>query len=471
MFTSQYKRTDFIAGGCSACGQPGFSSSGSSSAGSYNGGFGNGGSASSFVSAGNQNYPGNIDPSNVAFWWAGSDSPFKKAQEYYKRCALKGDCGNIPGPVQLPGFDPASSPCGSQGCVSQNVELHKPINIANNPFLNGEFKGISVSACSGSGCPGGKPGVTITNCKGSECKTVKQEGEPSKIDFSANPFLSAVSGGSSFKGSHGAGSDIAFGGQNTGFSSSGSSYEPKPTSSHPQSGHTPTYQHGTTSFGSSSSSSSNSFSHGQTYPTSSTTSFGNTGSFGHSGIGQAGPGCTSGSNCQTGFGVPSKEITPPPYGNTNKVDPDYRPGLPQSIPTCYPGQPGCPKSHNKPQSIPTCYPGQPGCSQGHEQQKPGSFPPPFPTSQPAYTSGFSHSGSSGFSSSGSGSTSHSSGPSAHGNYPGIQQGHPEGQLTLKCGGADYVCVEKHLCNNGVVNTNGEDLFQARNGVSCYFFLE
>lgn len=468
-----------ISGGCGSCGPSAFGTSASSNSGATTNDFLNGGSASSFVSAGNQNYQGSGDP-NVAFWWAGSDSPFKKAQEYYKRCAQQGNCGNIPGPVKIPGFEQAASPCGTLGCVSQSIQTHKPIDFANNPFFNGEYKGISVSACSGAGCPGGKPGVTITNCKGSECKTVKQEGEPSKIDFSANPFLSSVSGGSSFRGSHGAGSDIA---KHHGFgsSSSGSSYEPKPTAQ-PQSGHTPSYQ-GTTSFGTSAGSSHTSFGHGQTYPTAQThtTSFGtNTGSFGHSGIGQSGPGC-SGKNCQPGFGVPSKDITPPPYnGNTNKPsDADYRPALP-----CFPGQPGCQQS--KPQSIPQCYPGQPGCATVHQEQKPEPIPSCYPgqpgcsggtqshpTSQPAFTSGFSHSGSSGFSASGAGSTSYSSGPTAHSNYPGSQQGQhspkPEGQLTLKCSATGYICVEKHLCNNGVVHTNGEDIFQSRDGVS-YFYL-
>ncbi|XP_012288608.1 hornerin [Orussus abietinus] len=47
-----------------------------------------------------------------------------------------------------------------------------------------------------------------------------------------------------------------------------------------------------------------------------------------------------------------------------------------------------------------------------------------------------------------------------------QQGRPdaEGGLTVSCSGAGRICVNKNLCHNGFVNTNGAGIMQVRSGI-------
>lgn len=125
----------------------------------------------------------NVVPGSVAFWWADSNSPFKHAYEYFKKCSSKGNC--LP-PVTA-GFQappPPPSGCGSNGCSpSATVDLKNPdsqpgfgpVDIKKNPFLNGQIQSI------GSGC------VT--------CNQASNQGHSGgsaypAVDISKNPFLS-----------------------------------------------------------------------------------------------------------------------------------------------------------------------------------------------------------------------------------------------------------------------------------------
>jgi hypothetical protein len=48
--------------------------------------------------------------------------------------------------------------------------------------------------------------------------------------------------------------------------------------------------------------------------------------------------------------------------------------------------------------------------------------------------------------------------------------HSGGELQQTCAGQGYVCVHKAQCNNGVVNTNGASVLQAKTQVSFYFYV-
>lgn len=87
------------------------------------------------------------------FWWMDSNSPFKEAHDFYKKCSSKGNCPS-----------------------SNNI----PIDVKKNPFLNGQIESGSVSSSFASSF--------------SSSAEAKSDGVPAfhsgaSLDLSKNPFL------------------------------------------------------------------------------------------------------------------------------------------------------------------------------------------------------------------------------------------------------------------------------------------
>lgn len=129
----------------------------------FTGGFGtSGGFNGNFGSA--PNIPGsanNAVPGSVAFWWADSNSPFKHAYEYFKKCSEKGNCF----PPVAPGVQVSNTI--QHGSVTGSLDIHKghsastaspfgPVDINKNPFLNGQINGISGHGVTSHGTGGGQ---------------------------------------------------------------------------------------------------------------------------------------------------------------------------------------------------------------------------------------------------------------------------------------------------------------------------
>lgn len=99
------------------------------------------------------------------FWWMDSNSPFKEAYEYYKKCSSKGNC--LPSNNVLPEGD--LKPTGEN--------LFGPIDVKNNPFLNGQYGSGSISSSFASPAGSKTSGVSTTFHSGVN------------VDISNNPFL------------------------------------------------------------------------------------------------------------------------------------------------------------------------------------------------------------------------------------------------------------------------------------------
>ncbi|KAF2905805.1 hypothetical protein ILUMI_00373 [Ignelater luminosus] len=105
--------------------------------------------------------PNNAVPGSVAFWWADSNSPFKHAYEYFKKCSEKGNCF----PPVAPGVQVSNTI--QHGSVTGSFDSHKghsastaspfgPVDIKTNPFLNGQINGISGAGVTTHGSGGGQ---------------------------------------------------------------------------------------------------------------------------------------------------------------------------------------------------------------------------------------------------------------------------------------------------------------------------
>ncbi|KAF5291790.1 hypothetical protein FQA39_LY14278 [Lamprigera yunnana] len=90
-----------------------------------------------------------IAPGSVDFWWAGSNSPFKQAYEYFKKCSSKNNC--------LPPVAPAFQAPVAEAAQTETHEFGKE-HFEKNAFLNGQIQNVGAVS-------------------------------RSKIDLSQNPFL------------------------------------------------------------------------------------------------------------------------------------------------------------------------------------------------------------------------------------------------------------------------------------------
>lgn len=103
------------------------------------------------------------------FWWMDSNSPFKEAYDHFKKCSSKGKCLTSNNVVPTGDFKTSAA---------AGANLFGPIDVKNNPFLNGQYESGSVSSSFAS----------------SFSSSSKSDGVPAfhsgaKIDLSNNPFL------------------------------------------------------------------------------------------------------------------------------------------------------------------------------------------------------------------------------------------------------------------------------------------
>ncbi|XP_049824987.1 uncharacterized protein LOC109605766 isoform X2 [Aethina tumida] len=74
------------------------------------------------------------------FWWMASNSPLKDAYDHYKKCSLKGNCGNVAIAKAV-----ASEGASVSASAAAGVPF-SPIDIKNNPFLNGVYEKNKASS-------------------------------------------------------------------------------------------------------------------------------------------------------------------------------------------------------------------------------------------------------------------------------------------------------------------------------------
>lgn len=146
-------------------------------------------SASASFSASSSGHGTFQGPGKADFWWMDVNSPLKHAYDYFKKCQESGDC--IPPINPLPN---GCQPCDFHVAPPIQIPTHFPLDINKNPFLNGNFQGISISSCTGPTCKDGKSETVVTTCKGDHCESKKYNlnGENEKIDVSKNPFLNGA---------------------------------------------------------------------------------------------------------------------------------------------------------------------------------------------------------------------------------------------------------------------------------------
>lgn len=458
-------------------------------------------------------------PVNGPFWWASKDSPFKDTYETYLKWVKENSFGT----------PPFTSPCGTSTCPfgsSFNSQSKvsgiggagsNTIDISNNPFLNGQFAasgfsggasgssgfsagtaGVDISknpflsgnvhlaggqggashsgssssfssfgssstgggvglniagnpflngAISGAGCGAGKSGCSQSNTLNFQSGSVAKPGGFDVLNLDKNPFLNGqisqpTGGGASYQvsGSSTTGGECGGAGGSCGG-------KKQVVGGFQQ-------QQVTTGFGGNNFQGQEQVSTG--FPT---------------GCGGAGCGSQQGGQGQITTGYTQQQIT---TGYDQRKQGQQQGQISTSFSQ---NKPGCSGGCNQggQQQITTGYQqvqigcAGPFCDQGQQTQQP--FPKPTAPECSGPFCGQDQQTQQGFPQQPSLPKQPSGSNLPH--PPGIAgQGFKESsnvnsELTVTCVGEGNICVKKYLCVNGFVNENGENILQARSGVSFF----